>query len=104
LDYTGQLVAQNRVILQKTVEPLLKEGILSSNIPEHGCIYFPEISGLKDTSDFAQQLADRFKVLIVPGRFFDEPNHIRIGFGGNSEKLKISLERFVEGALKLKRQ
>jgi aspartate/methionine/tyrosine aminotransferase len=101
ITYSRELVGQNRMYLWDTLEPLLKAEILSPNIPENGCIYFPTVANLEDTRGFVQELADKYQVYVVPGYLFGEPKAIRIGFGGKPEEFKIAIERFVEGAMKM---
>jgi hypothetical protein len=96
LAHSRQIVGQNRMILWDTIEPLLKEGILTPNIPENGCIYFPHVLGKADTSSFVQDLAEKYRVYVVPGKFFGEPEGIRIGFGGEPRQFEKSLGKFVE--------
>jgi aspartate/methionine/tyrosine aminotransferase len=38
-------------------------------------------------------LADKYETSVVPGRFFEMPQHFRIGIGGDTETLKEGLER-----------
>lgn len=96
-------VAKDRVLLERELETL-KSGKkrITGNIPEHGCIFFPRISGVEDTDHLTGILAEEpFKVYVVPGKFFGAPGHIRIGYGvkgdENREKLKAGLIRLVEG-------
>jgi aspartate/methionine/tyrosine aminotransferase len=43
-------------------------------------------------------LLDKYETSVVPGRFFDSPDHFRIGVGGETEKIRDGLSR-VEAAL-----
>jgi aspartate/methionine/tyrosine aminotransferase len=38
-------------------------------------------------------LRDKYETSVVPGRFFEMPEHIRIGFGCETEILAGGLER-----------
>jgi aspartate/methionine/tyrosine aminotransferase len=96
LEFSHRLAAGNRNILIEYLQPLINEGILIGDIPEYGCIYFPKIRNVDDTRSLADDLLDKYKVYIVPGHFFREPGHIRIGFGARSESLKRSLEVFLK--------
>ncbi len=62
-----------------------------SAIPhEHGLITFPRL--LSDDADrLCEVLRNKYQTAIVPGRFFDMPQHVRIGVGCNSELLKQGL-------------
>lgn len=101
LDCSLRLVSKNRELLCEYLEPLIENEILSGKIPEYGCIYFPKTIGVSDTQTFTKILSDKYQVYVVPGKFFGEPGHIRIGFGEKTEKLKISLEKFTEAFLAL---
>ncbi len=54
---------------------------------------FPRIHGLDDTTAFAERLLNERGTAIVPGRYFDAPSHIRLGFGGPTVALLAGLER-----------
>ena len=88
-----QLLLRNRDILNETIQPLLEKGYLKGRIPEHGCIYFPQLVGVSDADIFLRDLAEKQNVYAVPGRFFGAPQHVRIGFGGRTEELKIALKK-----------
>ncbi len=96
LQYAGDRLATNRRILQEAISPLADEGLIEGSIPEHGCIYFPKLCGIGDTHEFAARLAAERGVYVVPGRYFQQPDGIRIGFGGNPEKLKTGLSLLSE--------
>jgi aspartate/methionine/tyrosine aminotransferase len=99
--YSRELAAQNRMSLWDALEPLLKAEILTPNIPENGCIYFPTVANLEDTRGFVQELAEKYHVYVVPGYLFGEPKAIRIGFGSKPEDFKIAIERFAEGTIRI---
>ncbi len=101
LNRAVEIVSKNRRLLVQYLRPLLSDGILSSKIPKYGCTYFPRILGVNDSWMFIEKLAEQYQVYVVPGRFFGEPEHIRIGFGEKPEKLKTSLEKFTEAAYAL---
>ena len=103
LNYSHEIVANNRQILWDVIEPLLREEILSPDIPENGCVYFPKVIGLEDATEFVRNLAEKYHVYVVPGHFFGAPSHLRIGFGGNTDKLRQSLLKFVEATFRLLR-
>ena len=94
---SGNIVSKNSRILAEMLTPLLKEGKICGILPNAGCLYFPEIVGIKNTDALVDFLENEYKVCVAPGRFFGKPNHIRIGFGGSSKKLREGLIRFVKG-------
>ncbi|MGA7624191.1 MAG: aminotransferase class I/II-fold pyridoxal phosphate-dependent enzyme [Candidatus Acidiferrales bacterium] len=60
--------------------------------PESGTIAFPQlISGHADA--FCQLLREKYETSVVPGRFFDMPDHFRIGVGGKTEDVREGLSR-----------
>ena len=93
-DYSRDLLSQNRLILQETMNPLLEEAFIEGDIPEHGCIYFPKLAGMEDTRTFTQSLSQNQDVFMTPGHFFGAPQHVRIGFGCQSEVLREGLKKF----------
>jgi aspartate/methionine/tyrosine aminotransferase len=97
LERTRKIVDENRILVKESLAPLIERRILKGDIPEYGCIYFPEIGHIKDTADY---LKEKHSIYTVPGDFFGKPECIRIGFGGEKGKLSASLEKLV-GALNL---
>ena len=60
--------------------------------PEAGAIVFPQLTtGHADA--FCQLLAEKYETSVVPGRFFDGPEHFRIGVGGETETVREGLSR-----------
>lgn len=88
------VLAVNRPILDAYVEKMLADGLLRGPVPEYGCMYFPEAVGVDDTWALAEWLWTRHRLLIAPGEFFGQPGRIRLGFGGDGDKLTEGLSRF----------
>ena len=61
--------------------------------PSAGTIVFPRIRGLDDAGGFVDRLMRDHATAVGPGRFFDAPAHFRLGYGGDTEKLRAGLER-----------
>ena len=61
--------------------------------PAAGTTAFPRVKDLDDTSEFADRLLTEFDTAVVPGRFFQAPQHIRVSFGGTSTMVKEALAR-----------
>jgi aspartate/methionine/tyrosine aminotransferase len=56
--------------------------------PENGIIAFPRVKAFSGSGDaLARILKERHETSVVPGRFFEEPGHFRIGFGAAPEIL-----------------
>lgn len=64
--------------------------------PSAGTVVFPRLRRISDTMDFAERLLDTRDTAVVPGRFFQAPAHIRIGFGGPTETLREGLETLAQ--------
>ena len=60
--------------------------------PEFGTIAFPRVR--RGTSDeLCRLLREKYETSVVPGRFFEMPEHFRIGIAGDSETLSQGLSR-----------
>jgi capreomycidine synthase len=66
---------------------------VSLTLPAGGVAGFPRLAGFADTEDFCQQLFLQHGVLVIPGGCFGYPRHIRLGFGGPTDKLVSGLDR-----------
>lgn len=60
---------------------LREERRLEAAIPEGGNVAFPRLPRQLDGDAMADHLLDRYATLVVPGRFFEAPQHVRISFG-----------------------
>jgi aspartate/methionine/tyrosine aminotransferase len=60
--------------------------------PEAGTIAFPQLAG-GHVEAFCQLLRDKYETAVVPGRFFDAPEHFRIGIGGETAIVREGLSR-----------
>jgi aspartate/methionine/tyrosine aminotransferase len=49
--------------------------------PRASPIGFPRVTGLGDVDELCARLAAEADVLLLPGAVYDEPEHVRIGFG-----------------------
>jgi aspartate/methionine/tyrosine aminotransferase len=54
---------------------------LRAVVPEGGNVIFPRVPAPLDADRLATHLVARHSTLVVPGRFFEAPRHIRISFG-----------------------
>lgn len=96
LDQLPQIAARAKKLLE-TNRALLKAFIdsrkdLVTIWPEAGTIVFPQLTtGHADA--FCQLLAEKYETSVVPGRFFEAPEHFRIGVGGDTEKVREGLSR-----------
>ncbi len=61
--------------------------------PRGGVSSFVGLRGVSDVEGFCHDLARVHRVLLVPGRCFNYPSHVRLGFGGATAELKEGLAR-----------
>ncbi len=60
--------------------------------PEFGTVMFPRVR--RGTADgLCELLREKYDTSVVPGRFFEMPEHFRLGIPGDTETLKAGLER-----------
>jgi aspartate/methionine/tyrosine aminotransferase len=62
---------------------------------EFGTVLFPRVVN-GTAEDLCRLLREKYETSVVPGSFFEMPEHFRIGIAGNSEVLKKGLERLGE--------
>ena len=60
--------------------------------PDGGVVCFPRIEGEKTGDDLSRILRKDYDTAVVPGRFFEEPQHFRLGFGVPPDILDAGLE------------
>ena len=97
-DRAHRIVGTNRKVLSEVLQPMIDSGVLYGSIPEWGCVYFPRIPGLTDTTVLTDYLEQEFGLYCVPGVFFGASDHVRIGYGEiDPDRLGIALEKFREG-------
>jgi aspartate/methionine/tyrosine aminotransferase len=96
LEHLPEIAARSKRLLD-TNRALLKDFFKSRRDllaiwPEVGTIAFPQLtSGHADA--FCQLLREKYDTSVVPGRFFDAPEHFRIGVGGKTEEVREGLSR-----------
>ena len=65
--------------------------------PTAGPIGFPRLHGADDATAFCEQLVAAEGVLLLPGTVYDEPGHVRVGFGRAAMPEALErLERFID--------
>jgi len=89
----NNLLTTNRKILNQFFDQHSDE--LDVIRPEFGTISFPRLKNGNGDA-FCKNLFEKFETLVVPGRFFDMPNHFRLGIGSATENFKAGLERLSE--------
>jgi hypothetical protein len=112
VDGTGSIVAERlAVIAFQHLDRLITraKGIVGQNAPRvrsfvkgrpdlewvepaGGTVAFPRLRGVTDTTVFVDRLLAERDTAVVPGRFFEAPAHIRIGFSGSPDVLEPGLQ------------
>jgi aspartate/methionine/tyrosine aminotransferase len=87
------LLGTNRRRLQQFLESRTD---LECFFPPYGTIAFPRLKS-GDIEGLCSLLLDGFQTTVVPGNFFESPDHFRIGVGGEVDPIKASLERLAQG-------
>jgi aspartate/methionine/tyrosine aminotransferase len=101
LDNLGRVEARAKKLLEAN-RPALNAFLQSRDDlecvrPEFGTVAFPKLrKGSVETLD--RLLRDKYETAVVPGSYFDVPQHFRIGIGGDPEMTRTALER-LGGAL-----
>ena len=62
-------------------------------VPSPGTIVFPRIRGVADSGPFVERVMREHQTALGPGAFFDAPAHFRLGYGGDTEKIREGLAR-----------
>ena len=101
LRHRDVLAERNRAIILSNL-PLLDAFLgrhpekLSWTRPTASSIGFARVHGVEDTNGFCERLVAEAGVLLLPGEVYDEPGHVRLGFGRRTlpEALEV-LERWL---------
>jgi Aspartate/tyrosine/aromatic aminotransferase len=64
--------------------------------PEHGTVSFPRLLKGK-VEDLLGLLRQEFETTVVPGSFFESPQHFRVGIGGKTEDVGVALQQLGNG-------
>ena len=83
----GQMIANRR-----QVERLIEgEDKLDWVEPAGGVVCFPRVESEGGGDRLAELLYKKHETSVVPGRFFENPQHIRLGFGADPQSLADGL-------------
>ena len=99
LEKAKQRIQKNRGIV---VDWINQQDNIEWVCPEVGVVGFPRIKNhvAVEPEKLYRLLAEKYKTFVVPGRCFEmDPAHFRLGFGGESEKIKIGLNNFKKALL-----
>ena len=90
------LTARARAILARNkalADAFLKSRADLEWVPSSATVVFPRIRGVANAAPFAERLLREQRTAVGPGVFFDAPAHFRLGYGGDTEKIREGLER-----------
>lgn len=88
-EYAQTRLQTNRPILQKFLDSRKDLAAIRSDC---GTIAFPRFSR-GSIDPLCALLREKYETSVVPGRFFERPEHFRIGIGGKTDLLKEGLKR-----------
>ena len=95
-DHLDTVIGDNPAILDRNRKLfnafIASRGDLECMPAQHGITAFPRWSG-GDTQSLDDHLRERYDTAIVPGRWFEMPNHFRLGFGLPTGDFKEALNR-----------
>jgi len=83
------LLAANRALLDSFLD---SRRDLECFRPPAGTVVFPRLAH-GDPQAFFNLLREKYETSVVPGEFFEMPQHFRIGIGGDTAALRAGLER-----------
>src|SRR5580692_11087463 len=95
-DHLAQFRARARSLL--ATNRAVVDGFLDSRRdlecfrPPAGTVFFPRLAH-GDSEAFIHVLREKYETTVVPGTFFEMPQHFRIGIGGDTRGLRAGLER-----------
>ena len=89
-----QLLDRNRRILNDFLDTREDLEVIR---PEFGTVMFPRVR--RGTSEaLCRLLREKYETSVVPGSFFEMPEHFRVGIAGETETFEAGLERLSQGA------
>jgi aspartate/methionine/tyrosine aminotransferase len=84
-----ELLTRNRKVLNDFLD---SREDLEAVRPQFGTTMFPRLkSGNAD--GLCDLLREKYETSVVPGRFFEMPDHFRVGFAGDTESLREGVNR-----------
>jgi aspartate/methionine/tyrosine aminotransferase len=91
--YMKSLLDENRRLLQAF---LRSRDDLDCFWPDYGTIVFPRLKN-GSVDSLCEMLRHEFDATVVPGRFFESPDRLRIGVGSPTEVVRQSLDQLRRG-------
>ena len=84
-----RLLENNRALLDAFLD---SRSDLECFRPPAGTVVFPRLNR-GNPQEFFKLLREKYETSVVPGKFFEMPQHFRIGIGGDTASLRAGLER-----------
>ncbi len=91
-----KLIEANKTLVKNWID---QEKGLSWVEPEDGVVCFPRIESSLSGDELADILRKNYDTAVVPGRFFEQNQHFRLAYGGDTDSLAAGLEN-IGNALK----
>jgi aspartate/methionine/tyrosine aminotransferase len=95
-DHIDQVIGENPAMLERNRALFNAFAIERTDVDcepaEHGITAFPRWSG-EDTERLNDHLRERYDTAVVPGRWFEMPEHFRVGFGLPTADFEEALSR-----------
>lgn len=94
-DLVARRMEENRRMLSEFL--LRRAGIFEGGMAARGILAFPRVrpsAAVPDAETLCRRARDEANVVVVPGRFFQRPSHVRLAVGGPSEDVAASLDAF----------
>jgi aspartate/methionine/tyrosine aminotransferase len=96
LDNLDRVAARARRLLEtnrRTLDEFLgSRSDLEYHRPEFGTIVFPKLPRGR-VDELYRLLTEKYETSVAPGRYFDMPQHFRMGIGGDPEEIREGLVR-----------
>lgn len=92
-DHWRGILGRSRPVMARHAREMQAQALLEGELPPHGCMYFPKVTGVSDTRALAEDLWVQDRLVVAPGEHFGLAGHIRLGFGGDAEALDAGLTR-----------
>jgi aspartate/methionine/tyrosine aminotransferase len=84
-----ELLTRNRKVLNDFLD---SRDDLEAVRPQFGTTMFPRLKS-GNVDGLCDLLREKYETSVVPGRFFEMPDHFRVGFAGDTESLREGVNR-----------
>jgi aspartate/methionine/tyrosine aminotransferase len=87
--HAKELLDRNRKLLNEFLDTREDLEVVR---PEFGTVMFPRVRS-NSSEELCQLLREKYETTVVPGKFFEMPEHFRLGIAGDTQTLEAGLER-----------